>query len=177
MQNEYRFSPIEFEFLSESFNKFPGGMSVHYQMFNEQSRKYFNRAYSASGTMFTITGFNATTHWQRIPDCFGVNGSKDEIMEFLKKADGRKLSTCCPWAAPGEIQLYWVPTIESENTPGAFLTQTPEEIFNSKKAPIMDTMFSFASQVFVWNHRIALRLSSYDSFVVAGNDILYARLG
>lgn len=117
-------------------------------MYNEQSRKYFQRVYAASGTMFTATIFNKTTHWQRIPECFGVNGSRDQIMEFLKKTDGRILGTCCPFVSPGEIQLYWTPTIENQNTTGAFLTQTPEEIFNSKKAPFIDTIFSYASQVF-----------------------------
>lgn len=126
---------------------FIGGISVHYHMYNEQSRKYFKRAYAASGTMFTATVFNKTTHWHRMPECFGVNGNRDQILEFLKTADARILSKCCPFAYPGEIQLYWVPTIENPNATGAFLTQTPEEIFNAKKAPIMDTMFSFASKV------------------------------
>lgn len=117
-------------------------------MFNEQSRQYFNRAYAASGTMFTATAFNATTHWHRIPRCFGVNDNRNEIIEYLKTADSKILRTCDPYIYPGELQLNWVPTIECQNTSGAFLTQTPDEIFNSGTAPIMDTMFSFTSQVF-----------------------------
>lgn len=105
--------------------------------------------YAASGTIFSGTAFNKTTHWQRIPECFGINDDREQIMEFLKEANSRILSACYPFVYPGQIQMHWVPTIESQNTTGAFLTQTPEEIFNSKKAPIIDTMFSFTSQVYI----------------------------
>lgn len=44
-----------------------------------------------------------------------------------------------------QCQAIWAPTVESINAPNAFLIKSPEEIYKSDKAPVMDAMFSFNS--------------------------------
>lgn len=72
-------------------------------------------------------------------ECFKLNET-NEIIEFFKTADSKKLLDCHPDT--------WLPTIESPLTPGAFLTHSPDEIYKSNPPLPIDTMFSFTSQVF-----------------------------
>lgn len=108
-------------------------------MLNEESRKYFHRGFSMSGSAFqsyVLWDFNRTN---QIPNCTHTNDTK-KMIEYLKTANASVLLNNC--SVP-----EWIPTIESSHVKGAFLTESPEKIYNSTKAPIMDAMFSFTSKV------------------------------
>lgn len=107
-------------------------------MINEESRKYFQRAFSMSGS-----GMQSYVLWtykreQQLQNCTQTNDT-NKIIEYLKTANSSMVLKC---NKPG-----WYPTIESPHTKDAFLTQSPDKIMNSTNAPIMDAMFSFASKV------------------------------
>lgn len=119
---------------------FVGGASVQLHMINEESRKYFQRAFSMSGSAlqyYVLWAYNNNRE-EQIQNCAKTNDTQ-KIIELLKTASGRALLNC---NKPG-----WNPTIESTHTKDAFLTQSPDDIYNSSEAPIIDTMFSFASKV------------------------------
>lgn len=115
-------------------------------MANEVSRKYFNRAFAMSSSGFNPYALRKADHVQEIQKCSQMY-DMDKLIEYLKTANGSAFDTCYPWTFPGDLDPIWVPTIEKSNTKGAFLTKTLEEIYQSDKAPIMDSMFSFASRV------------------------------
>ncbi len=116
-------------------------------MLNEESRKYFNRAYLGSSSAFNFYAISRVGHLQQMKE-FSKIDEEDKLIEYLKTADSCVLSAFYPPSATGKtLYVPWVPTIEDSNTVGAFITKTPEEIYHSDKAPIMDTMFSIASKV------------------------------
>lgn len=126
---------------------FLGAVSVHLHMLNEQSRKYFKRAFMFSGTAFVPTVVQQNwNHVQQIQDCLQIIELND-LIENLKIENTTVLARCYPYTFPADLNLNWAPTIESVGTTGAFLTQTPEKIYNSGNAPSMDVVFSFNSQV------------------------------
>lgn len=114
-------------------------------MLNKESRSYFQRAYAASGSVFQPYVFTKANHVQIIQAC--SNATKIEnLLGYLKNSNSSELLNC----PPTETQSLevWVPIIERNGTKNAFLTKTPEEIYNNGgEAPIMDTMFSFTGQV------------------------------
>lgn len=117
---------------------FVGGSSVQLHMINEESRKYFQRAFLMSGS-----GLQSYVLWtfdreKQIHDCTQLTDTR-KIVEYLKTANSSTVLNC---NIPG-----WFPTIESPDAKDAFLTELPDKIHNSSRAPIMDTMFSFASKV------------------------------
>lgn len=118
-----------------------GGSSVGYQMLNEESRKYFNRAFLSSCTALSFYALSETSHLQRMKD-FSKIDDEAKLVEYLKTKNSETLAN----SFLGMVRL-WVPTIENPNTVNAFITETPEEIYNSNKAPVMDAMFSFNSKV------------------------------
>lgn len=71
------------------------------------------------------------------------------MIEYLKTAEMAKiLYGCFPIERiMGRVLYTWVPTIEMPNAPGAFLTKTPNEIYNSTEAPVIDAMFDFMAEV------------------------------
>lgn len=76
---------------------------------------------------------------------------KDKLIEHLTKVDSAILERFRSTKDFGAILLQspWVPTIENSSVKGAFITEPPEEIYKSDKAPQMDTFFSFASQEYL----------------------------
>lgn len=119
---------------------------VSYQMLNEESRKYFNRAYMASGTALDFQGFRRSNHRQTIQKCFQLN-KIDEIIDFLKSNSAEVLTSCSSKRVYNSILLTWVPTVEPADTNGSFLNASPAEIYTSDSAPVMDSLFTFTSQV------------------------------
>lgn len=119
--------------------KIPGGACVHHQILNEQSRKYFNRAFAMSGSalhsypLSLIKGNNL----KPMQNCTKIN-DVDELAKHLATTDVRNLLEYNK-----DNMMTWAPTIERLNAPNAFLVKSPEEIYNSSKAPVLDTMFSF----------------------------------
>lgn len=81
-------------------------------------------------------------------ECSQVNDA-NKLIEYLKTADTKVLAACHTTNTLGKIllQVPWVPTIEKSTATNAFLTKTPEEIYNSYDAPVMDALFTFASKV------------------------------
>lgn len=79
------------------------------------------------------------THVPTLLECLQINKTGNELVEHLKAAHSLELSNC--------NYLPWIIFMESPNAPKPFITQTPDKIYKSDKAPIMDTMFSIANQV------------------------------
>ena len=126
-----------------------GGASVNYQMLNEESRKYFNRAFAISGSSLNYYPLYEPNHLERMQNFSNIQ-DKQKLVEYLKTADSATLANAHRTNDLGQflLETCWVPTIENPEIKGAFMTKTPEEIYKSDKAPVMDVMFSFASQVF-----------------------------
>ena len=116
-------------------------------MVNEESRKYFNRAYAASSSSLTFYALRRTTHLQPIRECSQLD-QIDEIIDYLKTTSVETLAKCYSNRNMNCILLNWAPTIEPSGTIGAFLNRSAEEIYKSDSAPVMDALFSFTSQVF-----------------------------
>ena len=123
-----------------------GGASTHFHMLNEKSRKYFTRAYLISGSGYSSYAVLKTNHVQRIQNCSKLN-EINELVDYIKTSDADTLRQCYSYKFPGPLHPVWVPTIESSNNAGAFMTKTPDEIYSLGLAPAMDAMFSFATQV------------------------------
>lgn len=116
-------------------------------MLNEESRNYFKRAFMFSGTAFVPSIVSRKrNHAQQIQECLQIFEVND-LIENLKTQNTTVLARCQPYKFPADVDLFWAPVIENVHTSGAFLTNTPEEIYNSDKAPSMDAVFSFNSQV------------------------------
>lgn len=107
-------------------------------MLNEESRKYFTRAYLSSGSAsyWKVQHFN---HTRQLQQCLEVNATGKELIEFMKTANYTTLFKC--------NYLTWIVFYERPNATNAFMTKTPDEIYSSDNPPVMDTMFSIASQV------------------------------
>lgn len=120
-------------------------------MLNEESRSYFTRAYTSSGSAYSYFALREGNHRKKLQECFQINDLAN-LLEYLRATDSDILVECyfqMDWGKT--IRPNWVPTIEEPGTPGAIITQSLDEIYNSDKAPVMDTMFSFNSQVFTRN--------------------------
>lgn len=109
-------------------------------MLNKVSKPLVTRAFYSSGT-----GANPAFYpWRRpnqvqqLKKCFRFSNTA-ALINFLKTANSSRLVGCT-----GPI---WIPVIENKTAPLAFLTDEPENIMKSSEAPVMDAMFSFASQV------------------------------
>lgn len=117
-------------------------------MLNKESRSYFNRAFLASGSAINTYALTSANHTRHVQNC-----SKADEMENLigyLKAENCATLISWPWMdGPNDEWMLWVPSIERSDTKGAFLTKTPEEIYDDfpDEAPIMDTLFSFTAQV------------------------------
>lgn len=99
-------------------------------------------------------------HVRYVQNLLKIN-EMSKIIEYLKTEDSRTLIEW-PSTQPESEYKVWVPTIEKSSTNGAFLTKTPEEIYNSIDAPIMDSMFSFMSQV--KQKKSSKSISLYENF-------------
>lgn len=72
----------------------------------------------------------------------------DKLIEYLKTTSSNVLEKCHTMDNFDMTLIPpWVPTIEDPDTIGAFMTETPETIYNSGNAPMIDTLISFTSKV------------------------------
>lgn len=115
-------------------------------MLNEESRKYFNRAFISSSSAFSYYGYADGNHFKQMQECSKTD-DEEKLIEFLKTADIKTLIECQSHNFESSVIVPWAPTIENAGTIGAFKTKTPDEIYNSDNAPVMDAMFSFNSEV------------------------------
>lgn len=135
------------------FGESAGGSSVAFQMLNVNSRKYFQRAYASSGTAFSSFSLRRRNHMQLLQNCSHLN-DVTKIIEYLKETDAMKILFDC-YPAENGTRRVWAPTIEMPTAVDPFLTKTPNDIYDSNDAPVMDAMFSFSEEVslhWFWNH-------------------------
>lgn len=122
-----------------------GGASVGFQMANEESRKYFNRAYILSGSLFNYFALTEEGHLERMLEC---SQTKDQtsLIDYLKTTDAEKLLECyfvTDWGKT--IKPKWAPTIEKPNAKMPFITQSLDKTYEN--TPALDVVFSFTDQV------------------------------
>lgn len=124
-------------------------------MLNEESRKYFNRVYIGSGPTLTDRTFAQENHIERMQN-FTQIVDVNSMIEYLKTANSDSLDDCGEMNSFGRtIKLSWSPTIENR-TNRAFITETPEEMYNSGKVPPMDALFSFTSKVSIFQKVLSI---------------------
>lgn len=124
-----------------------GGASVNFQMLNEESRKYFNRAFLISGTALTYFALSEPNHMERMQNYSGIKDI-EKLIEYLKTIDSEMIAKCHETTEFKHLFISpWVPTIEIMKK-GAFITRRPEEIYSYDTNLVMDTLWSFTSQVF-----------------------------
>lgn len=111
---------------------------VHAHMLNPESRKYFTRAFCISGTL-SFWKLRRDNYIQQLHECLEIDKTGNELVEYLKAANFSTLAKC--------HDIEWVPSIESPDAIRPFITQTPDEIHAAGKTPLIDSMFSFTSQV------------------------------
>lgn len=126
-----------------------GSASVGFHLINEESSKYFNRAFLSSSTVFSHYALATSNHFQRMQEFVKIY-DKMKLIEYLKTADSGFLSTQYPFDFPKILLLPFVPTIESSNSVNPFLTKSPKEIYETEMAAVKDVMFSFSSKVFIY---------------------------
>ena len=115
-------------------------------MLNEESRKYFTRALPISNTAFSGMTLFKESHVQHIQECSQLNEIND-LIEYVKTSNVTTLRRC--YNSEFKFTIHWTPTIENSNAVRAFITKTPDEIYSSDKAPVLDAMFIFATQVYL----------------------------
>lgn len=145
----------------EIYMNLSGGASVNFQMLNEKSRKYFNRAFIMSGTALTFFALSEINHMDRMHGCAGVQNT-EKLIDYLKTTDAETIAKC--HFTTGFDNLFtspWAPTIENATTNGAFITRMPEEIYSYDRSLAMDTLFSFTSQVFLMAQNSILKYVDY----------------
>lgn len=115
-------------------------------MLNEKSQKFFTRAYPISGSAYSSYALLKENHVHKIQNCSQIH-EPSKLIDYIKTTAADNLRRCYSYKFPGGLHPVWVPTIESPNTVGAFMTKTPDEMYSLGMAPSMDVMFSFATQV------------------------------
>lgn len=121
-----------------------GGAYANVQMLNKKSRSFFTRSFAASGTSLNYYGYRKNNHLQQIQKCLNIY-DVNKLVDYLKVAQPSDLFKCNVLDFTGIPT--WTTTLECANVPDAFLTKTPDEIYNSNDAPQKDAMFSIVDQV------------------------------
>ena len=114
-------------------------------MLNQESRKYFNRAFVMSGSAFVKYILRKNNHVNYLREYLKIT-DMNEMIEFLKNANAFLIKRY-PYDIFSEFNPRYVATIENAKTSGAFMSKMPDELYRSDDAPKMDTMFSFTEQV------------------------------
>lgn len=86
-------------------------------------------------------------HLKRMKEFANIT-DETKLIEYLKTANSSILADFLTLNTFDKTLIPpWAPTIENPSTNGAFITKTPDEIYSSNSAPVLDAMFSFTSQV------------------------------
>lgn len=117
-------------------------------MINEESRKYFNRAFLSSGSSLNYFAFTKGNHVERMFGCSEAT-NQQQLMEYLKTTPQDDIVECYFRydQGPNAIKPVWTPTIEIPDAKMPFLLQDPEEIYNSGTVAPIDVLIGFDSQV------------------------------
>ncbi|XP_031639929.1 esterase B1-like [Contarinia nasturtii] len=139
------------------FGQSAGGASVNFHMLNEESRKYFNRAFLLSSSALNYYALYEPDHLERMQTLLKIQ-DKNKLIEHLKTVETESIAKIIKISTFGLFRLEspWVPTIENSEAKRAFITKSPVDIYQSKNAPVMDTMFSFTSEEYLsFNRELA----------------------
>lgn len=116
-------------------------------MLNEESRKYFSRAFLASGSALSYFALTEGNHLERMQEFSKINDEK-KLIEYLRGEDSKVLAGCHSFTGFGKLlSSPWTPTIEHPSTIGAIIAEKPEKMFTSGKATAIDALFSFTGRV------------------------------
>lgn len=116
-------------------------------MLNEESRKYFNRVYFSSCSAFSYIALNTNNHVKRMQE-YSHMSDMNALLEYLKTTKSDILMKCHMMESFDPTLISpWVPTIESPDTAGAFMTEMPIEVYKAGKVKAIDTLVSFNSHV------------------------------
>lgn len=100
-----------------------------------------------SGSAFSYFALTETNHVEKMQECAHTRNVK-QIIEYIKVADFLDIIQCHFKSNWGKtLKPEWVPTIEAPGTINGFITESPEVIWTSRKAPVMDTLFTSTSEV------------------------------
>lgn len=119
-------------------------------MLNKESRRYFKRALVMSGSVYSIFALTETNHLKKMQQCAHTK-DVNQIIEYVQTSDYKDIVQCYfkdDWKET--LKGEWIPTIEAPGTINGFITESPDEIYASSNAPVIDTLFSFTSQVFLF---------------------------
>lgn len=116
-------------------------------MLNPESRKYFTRVFTISGSALGTYALWEPSHLEQVRKCSGIFELVD-LIDYLKTANSTVLRKCYP-VGKNRFRTFWLPTIESPRVVGAFLIKTAEEILRAIEAPVMDVLASVATQVYI----------------------------
>lgn len=115
-------------------------------MLNPESRKYFNRVFTISGSALGTYALWKPSQLEQVRECSGKFELVD-LIDYLKTANSTVLLSCYAIRA-NRFRTVWLPTVESPWVVDAFMTKTPEEIMRSSEAPAMDLMASTTTHVY-----------------------------
>lgn len=100
-----------------------------------------------SGSVFSYFALTKGNHVDKVQECSHAK-NWDQMVEYLRVSDARDIVQCYFEDGWGKtLKFQWVPTIEAPGTPNGFITESPDFIWRSKRAPVIDTLFSFNSVV------------------------------
>lgn len=120
-------------------------------MLNEQSRKYYKRAFAIGGSALFAKppSLLRQDNMYLMKDCTKIQDT-NKLVKYLETESLSDIYNCLR----SNNSEFWTPTIERPNAIQPFLTQEPEDIYKSDQKPIMDAMFAFTSEE-------ALQFNSY----------------
>lgn len=96
-----------------------------------------------SGVVLNYDHLLERNHIEIVEKCSKIKNNAEALINYLKTADAHILSNCTNVSH----SVIWAPNIESSQTPGAFITKKPRELYDSNNAPAIDTLFGFNSEV------------------------------
>lgn len=97
---------------------FEGAYSVGYQVLNAESRKYFQRIISMSGTAFNPSAFHHGNH-KCLIHAIAKNASQpvnstEQLIEFVRRVPARQIQNFIDENVKLPFPLFWAPFIESK---------------------------------------------------------------
>lgn len=101
-----------------------------------------------SGSVYSYFAMTEGNHLHKMQECAGTRDIK-QIIRYMRTSDSKDINQCYfkdDWGKT--LKPEWVPTIEPKGTKNGFLTESPDKIWASNEAPVLDSLFSFVSQVF-----------------------------
>lgn len=100
-----------------------------------------------SGSLYSYFALTTGNHLKKVQECANTR-DPNQIVKYLQEADVGDITKCYFADDMGKtLKPEWVPTIEAPGTMNGLITESPDVIWKSLKAPVIDTLFSFVTQV------------------------------